>query len=222
LAEARTIALGDIHGCLAAMHTVLGAVDLRPEDTLVTLGDYVDRGPDSRGVIEQLIALGSRCRLIPLLGNHDAMFLEVCAGATGLLRHWLPFGGHATVVSYGGRVPEGVPAGHIDFVRNCRLLHQSQRHFFVHGSYLAHLPLEDQPADVLLWDSLKTGDPGPHCSGKTAILGHTAQRDGQVLDLGYLKCIDTCCYGEGWLTALEVETGRLWQADKLGRLRDSR
>jgi serine/threonine protein phosphatase 1 len=62
--------------------------------------------------------------------------------------------------------------------------------------------------------------PGPHYSGKIAILGHTAQRDGRILDLGYLKCIDTCCYGEGNLTALEVHTGQTWQADKRGRLMD--
>jgi serine/threonine protein phosphatase 1 len=222
LAEGRIIALGDVHGCLAAMDAVLKAVDLRPADTLVTLGDYVDRGPDSRGVVDRLIALRSRCRLIPLLGNHDALFLEACAGRTELLAAWLSFGGEATVASYGGRVPEGVPREHADFLRDCRLLHESPRHFFVHGSYLAHLPLHQQPDELVLWESLKLRQPGPHCSGKTAIVGHTAQQDGQVLDLGYLKCIDTCCYGEGVLTALEIETGRLWQADKLGKLGGSR
>jgi len=72
---------------------------------------------------------------------------------------------------------------------------------------------------VLRWESLKLRQPGPHCSGKTAIVGHTAQRDGEILDLGYLKCIDTCCYGEGWLTALDVDSGQVWQADKEGRMR---
>ena len=81
------------------------------------------------------------------------------------------------------------------------------------------MPLEGQLPEVLLWDSLKFRRPGPHCSGKTAIVGHTAQHNGEILDLGYLKCIDTCCYGEGWLTALEIDSGQVWQADKEGKIR---
>lgn len=220
MAEGRTIAMGDIHGCLAALRTLLEMIGPRPEDTIITLGDYVDRGPDSRGVIEELIALKSKCRLVPLMGNHDEMFLEICTGQKGLIEQWLPFGGDTTVASYGGQVPEGVPGEHLDFVRACPSFYETDRHFFVHGSYVAHLPLARQPVDVLHWDSLKFGHPGRHCSGKTAIVGHTSQKEGEILDLGYLKCIDTCCYGEGWLTALQIETGQIWQADKQGRMRD--
>lgn len=219
MADGRTIVIGDVHGCLAALDSLLEAVAPRPDDTIIMLGDYIDRGPDSRRVIERLIELKSHCRLIPLMGNHDEMFLEICTGQTGLIDEWLPFGGDATVASYDGRVPEGVPAGHVEFLRACPSFYETKRHFFVHGSYLADLPLQQQPVDVLHWDSLKFGHPGPHCSGKTAIVGHTSQRDGEILDLGYLKCIDTCCYGEGWLTALDVESGQVWQADKEGRMR---
>ncbi len=59
---ARTIAIGDIHGCLLALNAILGAIDPQPDDVIVTLGDYVDRGPDSRGVLERLIALAGQCR----------------------------------------------------------------------------------------------------------------------------------------------------------------
>ena len=55
--------------------------------------------------------------------------------------------------------------------------------------------------------------------GKTAIVGHTPQGTGEILDLGYLICIDTYCVGGGWLTALDVESGRVWQANREGRLR---
>lgn len=219
MAEGRTIAVGDIHGCLAALRAVLEAISPRSDDTIITLGDYVDRGPESRGVLDELIAIRSRCRLIPLLGNHDEMFLEICSGQADLFDQWLPFGGDATVASYSGRVPEEVPKAHLEFLRACRSSYETQRHLFVHASYVAHLPLRRQPVEVLHWESLNIRQPGPHCSGKTAIVGHTAQKDGEVLDLGYLKCIDTCCYGEGWLTALDVESGQLWQADKIGRLR---
>lgn len=78
--------------------------------------------------------------------------------------------------------------------------------------------MERQILQTLIWGKIRPTPPGPHCSGKTVIVGHTAQRNGQILDLGYLKDIDTCCYGEGFLTALDVETGQIWQADKSGKM----
>ena len=96
---------------------------------------------------------------------------------------------------------------------------ETERHFFVHANYRADMPLDQLPREVLLWESLKRHVPGPHVSGKTAIVGHTAQKNGEILDLGHLKCIDTWCYGDGWLTALDVETGQVWQANKGGVMR---
>ena len=218
----RTIAIGDIHGCLPALETLLEAIAPQAQDTLVALGDYVDRGPDSRGVVQRLIALAQQTRLIPLLGNHDEMMLSVCQGRRDLLEDWLQFGGAATLASYGVSSPDEIARNdreHLCFLRSCRLFHETARHFFVHGNYRADLPLDQQPGDVVLWSSLKDGLPGAHCSGKTAIVGHTAQRSGEILDLGYLRCIDTWCYGQGWLTALDVEAGQVWQADKQGRSR---
>ena len=68
--------------------------------------------------------------------------------------------------------------------------------------------------------SLRDGIPGPHRSGKAVIVGHTSQKGGEVLDLGHVKCIDTFCYGGGWLTALDVHTGEVWQADRGGNMRE--
>ena len=216
----RTIAIGDIHGCLAALETLLAVVQPRTDDTLVLLGDYVDRGPDTRGVVERLLALQQQCRLVPLLGNHDEMMLNVYDGQMHLYIDWLMFGGSATLESYHAQRLEDIPSAHIAFLKDCRLFYQSAEHFYVHGSYRADLPLEAQPREVLLWDSLRDRQPGPHCSGKTAIVGHTSQKTGEILDLGYLKCIDTWCYGEGWLTALDVDSNRLWQTHKSGKMRE--
>ncbi|MGE3821347.1 MAG: metallophosphoesterase, partial [Isosphaeraceae bacterium] len=77
---ARTIAIGDVHGCSAALDALLDATAPGPEDEIVMLGDYVNRGPDSRGVLERLINLGRRCRLVPILGNHDQKLLEARRG----------------------------------------------------------------------------------------------------------------------------------------------
>ena len=65
-------------------------------------------------------------------------------------------------------------------------------------------------------------EPPPHISGKTAILGHTAQKNDAILDLGHLKCIDTWIYGDGWLTAMDAPSGQVWQADQYGKLRTER
>jgi len=218
LPESRTIAFGDIHGCLSALETLLAAINPQREDTLVLLGDYVDRGPQSREVIERLMALQRECCLVPLLGNHDELMVQVCDGRQEVYIDWLMFGGNATLESYGTLRPEDIPSAHIEFLRNCRLFYESDRHFFLHGNYIAELSLGIQPRKTLLWESLKVRLPGPHCSGKTAIVGHTSQKNGEILDLGYLKCIDTCCYGQGFLTALDVASGQIWQADKFGEM----
>ena len=77
---AHTIAIGDIHGCSAALDALLDAIRPHPEDVIVTLGDSINRGPDSRGVVERLMDLGRRYRLVPLLGNHEQMLLEARSG----------------------------------------------------------------------------------------------------------------------------------------------
>jgi serine/threonine protein phosphatase 1 len=63
------------------------------------------------------------------------------------------------------------------------------------------------------------GNPGPHESGKNAVVGHTSHKDGEELELGHLICIDTYCWGGGWLTALDVASGQIWQVDRDGRTR---
>ena len=71
------------------------------------------------------------------------------------------------------------------------------------------------------WQWLKLGIPGPHVSGKTAIVGHSSQKSGEVLNLGHLVCIDTYCWGGGWLTALDTTSGQTWQVNCEGRFRTS-
>jgi len=215
----RILAVGDVHGCTPALVATLAAAEPRPDDVVVMLGDYVDRGPDSRGTIDYLIQLDRRCTLVPLLGNHDWLVLELADGRSAAFRDWLSYGGDATLASYDCASPEEFPPAHLDFLRRCRLFHETDHHFFVHGNYLKDLSLADQPEEILLWDALRHRLPGPHCSGKTAILGHTAQKTGEVLDLQYAKCIDTWVYGDGWLTVLDVLGGQIWQADKEGNLR---
>src|SRR5438067_10063043 len=111
--SARTIAIGDIHGCSQALRAVVDAIEPAPDDTLVMLGDYVDRGSDSRGVLELILELEGRCRLVPLLGNHELMLLDAVQNPS-VLGPWLECGGHATVRSYDGRLGN-IPREHLEF-----------------------------------------------------------------------------------------------------------
>jgi serine/threonine protein phosphatase 1 len=216
----RIIAIGDIHGYSRSLAALIEAIDPQPDDTIVPLGDYVDRGMDVKGVIEQLIALAQRCRLVPILGNHDEILLDIREGNDEVFHDWLSFGGTTTLYSYGCRHPREIPAEHIAFLEDCWTYFETDKHFFVHASYIPDRPLPSQPLEVIRWASIRGGAPGPHFSGKTAIVGHTAQKNHEILDLGHLKCIDTHIYGGGYLTALEVETGRIWQVDDEGKLRE--
>src|SRR5262245_60479391 len=96
----RTIAIGDIHGCSEALTALLRVLSPIQEDTIITLGDYIDRGDDSRAVLESLMALADRCRLIPLLGNHEEALLDALRNKE-TLRRWLNLGGTDTLRSYG-------------------------------------------------------------------------------------------------------------------------
>ncbi|HVC96938.1 MAG TPA: metallophosphoesterase family protein [Pirellulales bacterium] len=215
----RTIAIGDIHGCSIALRRLVEAIEPRADDTLVTLGDYIDRGIDSRGVLDFLFELADRCRLVPILGNHDEMMLGALHGRSDL-QFWLACGGQAALDSYGEKgTLELVPRAHFRFLEQCRAWFETETHFFVHANYRADVPLERQDEHTLRWLSLRDYVPPRHLSGKTAVLGHTPQVSGEILDLGFLKCIDTSCCNEGWLTALEVDRSQVWQVNERGELR---
>lgn len=214
-----TVAIGDIHGYDVALCAVLDQIGPTRDDTIVTLGDYVDRGPNSRGVLEILIDLQDRVHLVPILGNHDEMMLSIWEGDRDLFDDWLHYGGAATLQSYDLTTLNGLPEHHIHFLQRCHAYFETPNYMFLHANYVEHRPLGEQDMFTLRWESLRQRLPGPHRSGKKAVVGHTAQRNFEILDLGYLICIDTCCYGGGWLTALDVQSGQVWQADAQGRTR---
>src|SRR5439155_9011687 len=214
---ARTIAIGDIHGCPKALRALIDAIQPTADDTLVLLGDYVDRGPDPRGALEFVLELEQRCRIIPLLGNHELMLLEAIENPH-VLGPWLECGGTTTLWSY-DRQLVNIPPQHLEFIHRCKRYYEMSTHFFVHANYAADISLDEQPDYLLFWEHLHLHIPSPHQNGKIAIVGQTSQKSGEVLDLGHVVGIDTFCYGGGWLTAMDVESGRLWQAARDGRLR---
>ncbi len=220
----RTLAIGDIHGCLTAFDTLLAAVDLQPDDTLVALGDYIDRGPDSRGVIERLIGLADSCNLITLRGNHEQMMMEA-RDSEQRFDFWMMCGGREAINSYAPELANAdartrmaaIPAGHWAFLDStCRDWHESERHIFVHAGVYFDVPMSEQPLHMLRWEKLDDYDPFAHESGKLIICGHTPQPDRLPVHHGSVICIDTKAYGNGWLTCLDADSGEYWQANESG------
>ena len=220
----RTLVIGDIHGCRRALDSLLELVDPQPDDLLITLGDYVDRGADSKGVLDRLCALRERCRHVALWGNHDILMFAARAAAEPF-GGWLLSGGQRTLESYQARedwrsFADAVPPEHWRFLEDeCGPYHETDTHFFVHANALPALPLAEQPDEMLYWEKLDAGWWRPHSSGKTMVCGHTAQRSGRPLVLDRAVCIDTWAYGGGWLTCLDVDLDVYWQANERGETR---
>jgi len=218
----RLLAIGDIHGCSRALDALLLAVKLEPSDQLVTVGDYVDRGPDSRGVLDRIIDLHGSGRLVALRGNHELMMLHARSSSDSLL-FWLAVGGQQALESYArpGQAArlDDISEAHLRFLRaSCVDWHETERHFFVHGSVTPDSPLDLQPSALLHWEMCTPQTP-PHCSGKVMVCGHAEQRGGWPLVLDHAICIDTWAYGGGWLTALDVLSSQIWQANQQGETR---
>lgn len=215
----RLLAIGDIHGCARALGALLAAAQPKAEDTVVTLGDYVDRGPDSYGVLERLIALSKQCRLVALRGNHEMMMLAARED-DGHESEWLRCGGNATLASYSHLGDAGklvdVPDHHWEFLENtCRDWHETAQHLFVHANAYPDFPLSEQPPYMLFWEQVNAAQIA-HSSGKTLVCGHTPQKSGRPLHLGHTICIDTWAHGRGWLTCVELKSGKVWQANQAG------
>jgi serine/threonine protein phosphatase 1 len=222
----RIYAIGDIHGRVDLLrilhHLIANDKGERPNDRLVIyLGDYVDRGLDSRGVIDFFLDEHPRdLPFIALKGNHEEMmlrFLDDISVGPG----WLEYGGAETLLSYGvslsgpiseertlievqRRLLENVPSRHIDFMLGSRLYHVAGDYLFVHAGIRPGKPLEAQVADDMLWirgDFLRSGDD----HGYVVVHGHSIKLkvDFRPNRIG----IDTGAYATGVLTCLVLEGG---------------
>jgi serine/threonine protein phosphatase 1 len=217
-------AIGDIHGCSRALDALLAAARPTQDDLIVTLGDYVDRGLDSAGVIDRLIRLSSTHRLVALRGNHEEMMMDARRDHD-YLELWKRCGGESALMSYAPEEDapglECVPEAHWRFLdQTCRDIWVERDHFFVHGGVDANLPLDGQSPAVMHWQTFP-GEQRPHVSGKVMVCGHTPQKSGAPAVLPHAICIDTGAGHAGWLTCLEVVSRRVWQANERGEVREA-
>lgn len=213
----RIIAVGDIHGCDTAFDRLLEMINLTPRDTLVVLGDVIDRGPGTRQVVDRLLELRGFCTLECIMGNHEEIFLNARVGGAWS-ESWLEFGGREMLDSYDGTI-DSIPEEHIAFLEEMLPSYETETDLFVHAHVEPRVHLAQQKLRALRWDRY-TGDEPPHYSKKRVICGHTAQRTGRpALHEGWL-CLDTWVYGRGWLSALDTATNMLWQAKQSGEVRE--
>jgi serine/threonine protein phosphatase 1 len=221
-------AVGDIHGRRDLLEAMLGLIEADARDsgqskrgTLVFLGDYVDRGPDSRGVVETLIGgLPQGFETHFLKGNHEAILLNFLDDPW-TLDHWLTNGGEATMRSYGVdtdrlarlRAPadlwcqalqEVLPKAHLAFYRSLKLSVVFGDYLFVHAGVLPGVPLDAQREADLIWirdPFLRHAEP----FGKIVVHGHTPGKE--PVTRSNRIGIDTGACFSGRLTALRLQGG---------------
>ena len=217
----RVYAVGDVHGCRIELESLLAAVaadvgSYAGHVILVFVGDLVDRGPDSAGVVDRLmrpLPNGTEIRI--LMGNHEEAMLAAYDG-TGDIRAWLNYGGLQTLESYGidraehfgrgfdllARMRNAIPEEHIAFLRALPDQTRIGDYLFVHAGIRPGVPIEQQkPADLRWIRNEFLSSDSDH--GVTVVHGHTIAPAPQ--DLANRIGIDTGCYAGGPLTALVLE-----------------
>lgn len=216
----RVYAVGDIHGCLdrlASLHERIGDdLAARPVERplLVHLGDYVDRGPDSAGVVRRLVGGFAGASVVNLKGNHEQMMLDALdGGAPDAFVHWMQNGGRASLRSWAvpvaaeaAEMRDHIPADHLRFLRGLALFHREGGYVFVHAGVRPGWPAERQSPEDLMWIREPflswSGD-----FGAVVVHGHTPM-EGPVVKSNRIG-IDTGAVLGGPLTCAVLEQDRL-------------
>ncbi len=207
----KIFAIGDIHGCLFALEALLESLPINwGRDYLIFLGDYIDRGPDSRRVLELIMDLKKDFpeRVFPLKGNHEWMFERFLSGLD--VEIFLYNGGSSTLKNYFEEGKLNIPEEHKNFIKELPLFLETKHYFFVHAGINPNKPLEEQTEEDLLWIRQSFY----FYEGKfpkKVIFGHTPFPE--VLHLEDRIGIDTGCVYGGKLTALELPEERIYQIE---------
>ncbi|MGH7830167.1 MAG: metallophosphoesterase family protein [Candidatus Binatia bacterium] len=217
----RSYVVGDIHGCSEELACLLESLPLEPGDRVVFLGDYVDRGPDSKGVISYLLEWqrSGDWEVIFLKGNHEDMYLSYLGFPGKYGQMFLFNGGGATLASYGiprRHSPEEIrsrmPQDHLEFLKGLKSYYLMEPFLCVHAGINPRKSLDDQADEELLWirDEFILN---PHPLPYTVLFGHTPQQE-VLFHLPYKIGLDTGLVFGNALSCLEVEQKILFQVTR--------
>lgn len=211
--------IGDIHGCLAEVRYLIEQLPLKQHDRLVFLGDYIDRGPDSKGVVSYLLELRDKGNYaaVFLKGNHEDMFLDYLGFPGNHGDVFLNNGGHATLASYGipavsfsgAGVTQQLPPAHLDFYQNLEPFFLIRPYLCVHAGVQPLKKLEEQTYAEMYWirgEFIRN----PHKLPFTVLFGHTPHKEA-LFDLPYKIGLDTGLVYGNKLSCLAVEEKVLYQ-----------
>lgn len=204
-----------MHGCDEELRALLQKLPLRRDALVVFLGDYIDRGPNSRGVVDTILELKDYCRVVCLLGNHELMLREFLDGSDPRrMARFIYNGGGATLASYSNE--DGafhIPADHLQFYQELSYFHIEGEYCFVH----AGIPVEVEQLDLakhgedMVWMRRRAGAPEPSFD-KIVVHGHTPVPD---VEFGPRRInLDTSCVYGHRLTAMELHSKELWNVER--------
>ena len=174
----KIFAIGDIHGCLFKLKEMMNLIEIDPvDDTLIFLGDYIDRGPDARGVVNLILHIkGSINNVFCLMGNHEQLFLDYHLDNMNE-NLFLINGGMSTVLSYGltgtgDSKKMNVPETHMQFFTTLYPYYETDDYIFVHAGLRSGIPLAQQDRDDILWIRNEF-IASAYDFGKIVVFGHT-------------------------------------------------
>ncbi len=220
MADSKFIAIGDIHGCLHSLKSLLGKLEKYNDRRFIFIGDYIDRGPESKGVVDLLLEFRKQHDCIFLRGNHEQMLLDALQKSEFNL--WLTNGGRITLHSYDTNERKmDIPEDHLDFYRDTKIFYDTPEYFFVHAGLAPHKTVaesiedEDEHAEFL-WERSHLNAPETAWE-KKVIFGHTPRLT--PLKREKMLGIDTGCVynsmGYGVLTAVLLPEEMFIQQDCL-------
>lgn len=217
-ARKQIFAIGDVHGCATELESLLAHIPITRDTLVIFLGDYVDRGFNSRRVIDIVVDLRKRCEVVALMGNHEAMFLDFLerpeSMGSGL---FILNGGGSTLANYAG--PNGsfeVPQSHVEFLKSLKLFYETESHFFVHAGVPLKKKLRDLDPVVDRETFLWTRGPFLTTSenwGKIVVHGHTPNAEPERRPNRIN--VDTGCVFGGHLTAYDVTNDKFISIERI-------
>lgn len=214
----RRFAIGDVHGCCKTLRALIeGTILLTAADTLYLLGDYIDRGPDSKGVLDYLIRLretGYDVR--PLMGNHEEMALRAAENPL-IRRTWFANGGVRTLRQLRLNASGEIPVSYLEFMAGLPHILTTDDYVFVHAGldFATGDPLRDTSPERMLWARSRGGEP-KNIAGRTLICGHTVTPLDEIRATLHSRaiCLDNGCFargkaGYGCLVAMNLDSREL-------------